>query len=180
MCKEHAPNVYLSLGSNVGDRMESLRVAVSLLREKMEVRRLSSVYETLPVGVTDQAMFLNMAAGVRTTLEPSRLLAVVKEIERQVGRRPTFRWGPRVVDIDILLYGDRVVDTPELTIPHVELPSRAFVLVPLAEIAADAVHPTARRTIREMAAVAQGVEGVTKVGRFYSRGLLVHDPDQMD
>jgi 2-amino-4-hydroxy-6-hydroxymethyldihydropteridine diphosphokinase len=130
-----ARQVFLSLGSNVGDRRANLRSALGRLRDRVSVGAISSLYETDPVGVTDQPAFYNIVVGGATTLAPRDLLRAVKEIEHDVGRRPTYRWGPRVVDIDILVLGELAVDEPELTIPHREVANRAFVLVPLAEIA---------------------------------------------
>jgi 2-amino-4-hydroxy-6-hydroxymethyldihydropteridine diphosphokinase len=121
---------------------------------------MSSLYRTAPVGVTDQPDFLNLAVQAETVLEPHELLTLVKRVERDIGRRPTFRWGPRVVDIDILLYGDRVLETPELTIPHPQMSNRAFVLVPLAEIAPGLIHPFQQQTIAELAANVPGAGGV--------------------
>lgn len=106
---------------------------------------------------------MNLAVEAETDLEPLELLATVKRVEHDVGRRPTFRWGPRVVDIDILLYGDLVLETPELTIPHRELSRRAFVLLPLAEIAPDVVHPAERRPIEDLVATVPGLTGVRRV-----------------
>ncbi len=156
-------SVYLSMGSNVGDRAAHLRAALSDLDRVLTVRRISSLYRTDPVGVTDQPEFLNLAVEAETDLEPFELLAAVKQVEHDVGRRPTFRWGPRVVDLDILLYHDLVLETPELTIPHPELTRRAFVLLPLAEIAPRLIHPVEHRTIADLAATAPGSAGVHRL-----------------
>lgn len=122
---------------------------------------VSSVYETAPVGVVDQPAFLNAAAEIETCLSPLSLLALMKEIEQQVGRRETFRWGPRAIDIDILLYDDLAVETPELIIPHAEMLHRAFVLMPLAEIAPKSHYPGLDQTFQELSATAPGKDGVT-------------------
>jgi 2-amino-4-hydroxy-6-hydroxymethyldihydropteridine diphosphokinase len=152
--------VYLSLGSNLGDRAAHLRAALRALENVVTIQKTSSLYATDPVGVTDQPEFLNLAVEAETVLEPFQLLTAIKHVERHVGRQPTFRWGPRVVDIDILLYGDRVLETPELTIPHPQMSNRAFVLVPLAEIAPGLIHPFQRQTIAELAANVPGAGGV--------------------
>jgi 2-amino-4-hydroxy-6-hydroxymethyldihydropteridine diphosphokinase len=152
--------IYLSLGSNVGDREANLHAALGALADKVRIDAVSSLYETDPVGITDQPPFLNLAAGGTTDLAPRELLTFVKEIEHEIGRRPTFRWGPRVVDIDILLYGDESVAEPDLTIPHVEMPNRAFVLVPLTDIAPDAVHPGLGMSVRQLLASVPGGESV--------------------
>jgi 2-amino-4-hydroxy-6-hydroxymethyldihydropteridine diphosphokinase len=158
--------VYLSLGSNLGDRERNLRVAVEALSRELHEVTVSSLYETEPVGVLDQPAFLNLAMQAQTDLDPESLLALVKRIEQQVGRTPTFRWGPRIVDIDILMYDDQTLEVPNLHIPHREMLNRAFVLVPLAEIAPDLIHPTSRRRIRELRDEVPGLEGVRLVGPY--------------
>jgi 2-amino-4-hydroxy-6-hydroxymethyldihydropteridine diphosphokinase len=155
--------VYLSLGSNLGDRAGNLQVAINALRQEMRITAVSSLYETEPVGVLDQPSFYNLALAVQTDLAPANLLATIKCIEWEVGRRPTIRWGPRIVDIDILLYGDLVLDTPQLVIPHPEMPNRAFVLVPLAEIAPDAIHPTLGTSMAELRDQVPGLDTVRRV-----------------
>jgi 2-amino-4-hydroxy-6-hydroxymethyldihydropteridine diphosphokinase len=134
---------YLGLGSNVGDREDLLRQALRRLDETpgVTVQAISSVHETDPWGDTDQPPFLNLVAQILCTLEPLQLLAEAKRIERELGRRPRQRWGPREIDIDLLLSGDLVVETPDLTVPHPLLADRQFVLVPLAELAPDLQLP---------------------------------------
>ena len=152
-------SIYLSLGSNLGDREAHLRAALGELEHIITIRKTSSLYATDPVGVTDQPEFVNCAVEAETVLGPNDLLAAVKRVERDLGRRPTFRWGPRVVDIDILLYDDLVLETPELTIPHPQMTVRAFVMLPLAEVAPDRIHPVQHRTIAELAAIVPGSAG---------------------
>jgi 2-amino-4-hydroxy-6-hydroxymethyldihydropteridine diphosphokinase len=152
--------VYLSLGSNLGDREAHLRDALHALQDVVTIRRVSSLFLTDPVGVTHQPEFANLAVEADTILEPQELLKEVKRVEHEVGRRPTFRWGPRVVDIDILLYDDLVLETPELTIPHSEMTRRAFVLLPLAQIAPHVLHPLEHRTIAELATIAPHADTV--------------------
>ncbi|MGI5839914.1 MAG: 2-amino-4-hydroxy-6-hydroxymethyldihydropteridine diphosphokinase [bacterium] len=137
------PPVYLSLGTNLGAREESLRAAVSLMAEEKAVRvgAVSSIYETVPVGYTTQPLFLNIAVAGEAALAPSALLAATKKIEVLLGRTPTFRWGPRLIDIDLLLYGDVQMETAELTLPHPRLTERGFVIIPLAEIAPGLILP---------------------------------------
>jgi 2-amino-4-hydroxy-6-hydroxymethyldihydropteridine diphosphokinase len=142
--------IYLGLGSNLGDRAANLRAAVGALSPEVTVVLESAVYETPPWGVEDQPGFLNMALKAETELTPPALRDHVKRIEREVGRTETFRWGPRVIDIDILLYEDRIVDIPKLVIPHAQMHKRPFVLVPLASIAPDVVHPALGLSMREL------------------------------
>lgn len=144
--------VFFSLGSNLGDRLENLRQACDALTLRLGVLTTSAVYETAPWGYTDQPAFLNMAATVKTGLPPEELLDLIKRLELELGREPTFRYGPRKIDIDILYYGCLFLNTPELQIPHPRMAERAFVLVPLNEIAPEYVHPTLFQTTSEMLA----------------------------
>ena len=148
---------YLLLGSNLGDRNAALKNAAEhLASEDVRVLRVSSVYETEPQYVRDQPWFLNQAVEIETSLFPRRLLSRVKKIERAMGRQTTRPNGPRLIDIDILLYGESVVSTPELEIPHPRLAERRFALEPLAELAPELRHPRTRRTVREMLADVKG------------------------
>jgi 2-amino-4-hydroxy-6-hydroxymethyldihydropteridine diphosphokinase len=133
--------VYLGLGSNLGDRDTLLRAALAQLAPDVRVTRVSSVWDTAPLLVTEQPRFHNAVAEGLTRLDPFALLRLAKRIERELGRAPGPRYGPRPVDIDILLYDDLILDTPELVIPHAQLAVRAFALAPLAEIAPRAWHP---------------------------------------
>lgn len=144
--------VYLSLGSNVGDRAAHLRVAMERLAESGTVKATSAFYETEPVDVTDQPWFLNCVVALETGKTPRELLACVLAIEEGMGRRRTRDKGQRTIDIDILLFGDRVIDEPGLKVPHPAMHERRFVLEPLAEIAPEAVHPTLNQTARQLLA----------------------------
>jgi 2-amino-4-hydroxy-6-hydroxymethyldihydropteridine diphosphokinase len=137
---------YVGLGANLGDRMATLREAVRRLEGLGEIVAVSSLYETAPVGYRDQPPFLNAAVALETPLTPTELMDALLGIERDLGRVRTFRNAPRTLDLDLLLVDDLVLATPELTLPHPRLPERAFVLVPLAEIAPAAGHPVLRQT----------------------------------
>ena len=155
---------YLGLGSNLGDRETHLRQALSLLGESVQIAAVSSVYETEPWGYTEQPAFLNMACCFRTSLGPTEMLALAQDVEGRLGRVRTVRYGPRTIDVDILLYGKLVMDTPDLCIPHPGIPERAFVLAPLAEIAAEVEHPVLRRTIGALLKDVPGRETVVRLG----------------
>ncbi len=154
---------YLGLGANIGDRRKNLETALDLLSEKLQIVRVSSLYDTAPVGEIDQPRFLNMVCEVYTILTPAELLELAKSIEMKLGRKRSRRNAPRTIDIDILFYGDRIIETPEVVIPHPRLTKRAFVLVPMAEIAPGFVHPVNGKTIEELMRVVGGKEGVIKV-----------------
>lgn len=165
------PNICLALGTNEGDRVQNLQRALELLAPHVKLERLSSVYETAPWGIADQPDFLNMAAQGATALQPVELLDTLKYIERIMGRQPTIRYGPRLIDLDILLYDDLVLQTERLEIPHPRMAERAFVLIPLQEIAPDRVHPRLHRTIRKLAEDLPDTRGVVK----YRRPLTLTD-----
>jgi len=143
--------VYLGIGSNIGNRQENCREAVRMLAGNgLAVVRQSSLVETEPWGVADQSRFINMAVEVETDATPEQLLFILKKIEKNMGRTNSNRWGPRVIDLDILFYDDLILDTGCLTIPHPLLHERDFVLIPLAQIAPKKIHPRLNRTVHEL------------------------------
>ena len=154
--------VYLGLGSNMGNRQENLDKALDMLSQRIRIGKRSSVYDTEPLGNVNQPRFLNMVIQAYTTLSPESLLVLAKAIESKMGRSFLRSNMPRPMDIDILFYGNQVVNTPELTIPHPRLAERAFVLIPMAEIAPGLVHPVHGRNIRELLKKAEGIQGVFK------------------
>jgi len=143
-------HIYLGLGSNLGERIDNLSRAVSLLSKIMEIKKVSPVYQTKPWGFTEQPEFLNQVISGLTALEPEALLDKTRRIELEMGRKTTFHYGPRIIDIDILFFAVRVIDQPGLTIPHPHIAERAFVLVPLADIAPNFIHPVLGRKIVEL------------------------------
>lgn len=154
--------VYIALGSNLGDRLRHLARARELMGEFVHISAESSVYETPPWGVVDQPRFLNQVVRGSTGLAPLHLLNSLKAVERQMGRVKGVRYGPRIIDLDILLYGGRVINYKRLQVPHPRMLERAFVLVPLAEISPDLIVPGANRTAAELLA---GIDqaGIVKV-----------------
>lgn len=146
------PEVWLSLGTNVGDREQNLERALFALRGVGTVTAVSPIYETKPWGVTDQPNFLNLCAAAITNLAPRPLLTTLKILERELGREPGLHWGPRIIDLDILFYNELIYHDEQLTIPHPLLAERAFVLVPLADIAPHLIHPQTNQTILELLA----------------------------
>lgn len=149
--------VYLALGSNLGNRERNITRAAELLQERIADLRLSSIYDTAPEGYTAQPRFLNAVCAGKTALSPQALLDVAKQLERHMGRVPGGPpMGPRPLDIDILYYGDAVINTPPLVIPHPRMAARAFVVVPLAELDPDVTHPVLGKTARELADAVRG------------------------
>jgi 2-amino-4-hydroxy-6-hydroxymethyldihydropteridine diphosphokinase len=155
------PIVFLSLGSNIGDREEHIRKAFTLLANICKVRRTSHLYLTEPVGYTEQDWFLNCVVEVETDVDPKKLLSSIKSIERKLGRKKTVKNGPRIIDIDILFYGDCVVNTKNLVIPHPLLQERLFVLQPMMDLNPGFVHPVLKKTIQELYVHRPWVEMVT-------------------
>ena len=147
-----AVTAYVALGANLGDRRANLEAALGLLAElpRLRLLRVSAFFDTAHVGKTDQPRFLNAVARVETGLPPRRLLRALQIIEDRLGRRRDEHWGPRTLDLDLLLYGDRVVNEPDLVVPHPRMHERAFVLEPLVQIAPDARHPLLKTTAAEL------------------------------
>jgi len=154
--------VYLCLGSNLGDREKNLAQALALLSQEAKLEKVSSVCETEPVGYKEQPFFLNVVCQITTNQNPWELLRLAKTIETRMGRAPSFPNAPRPIDIDILFYDNKVIKTQDLTIPHPRLADRAFVLIPLAEIASELIHPELHKTIAELADKVRGRSAVRK------------------
>lgn len=155
-------DVYLSIGTNIGKREDNLRRAVRLLAEQVTIETVSAVYETAAVGFTDQADFLNIAVHVKTALSPLAMLDVCQAIENELGRVRTVRWGPRVIDLDILLYNNENMNTERLILPHPRMYERAFVLIPLFDVVATQSEQLtkARDIVMQMDANTEGVRHV--------------------
>ena len=143
-------NVWFSLGSNEGDRMDMLSQAMEMLADIFEITAESPVYETEPWGITVQPKFLNMCAAVRSELTAGEVLEKINEIEAMLGRLRKTKWGQRTIDIDIIFYDDEIISSERLTIPHEYMHERAFVLVPLNDIVADKIHPVKKETVNEL------------------------------
>ncbi len=142
--------VFIGLGTNLGDRLANLQAAIQSLAPKVHLSAVSPIYKTPPWGVLDQPDFLNQVIEAETELSPSELLKFLKQIEKQLGRVASVRYGPRLIDLDILLYDELILDMPGLTIPHPQLEKRAFVLFPLANLAPDLRHPVSGKTMKQL------------------------------
>ena len=142
---------YIGIGSNVGNREENIAKAISLLSEHCKIIKFSSLYETEPIGYKEQNWFLNAVVEIETLHQPANFLLVLQNIERNLGRIRKVKNEPRVIDLDLLLYGDQVIRQEDLIVPHPELHTRLFVLIPLAEIAPQLMHPTLKKSISELA-----------------------------
>ncbi|MFF2179362.1 2-amino-4-hydroxy-6-hydroxymethyldihydropteridine diphosphokinase [Lysinibacillus sp. NPDC058147] len=156
-------DVYLSIGTNMGDRLENLQHAIKLLKgkEEIEVVQISSVFETAAVGYTDQADFFNIAVHIKTSYSSSEMLKICQWVENELGRVREFRWGPRIIDLDILLYNHENIETESLIVPHPRMYERAFVLVPLIEITPAPVGNQLQRAHGIMQQMDCEAEGVT-------------------
>ena len=159
---------YLGFGTNLGDRKKNLDRAIISLdsRPDLTILRTSGIYETEPWGMTDQPNFLNMVAEIATSISSGELLERVKKLEQDMGREDGPRFGPRLIDVDILMLEDQVVNQPDLQIPHASLHLRAFVLVPLTELAPDLIHPVLGETIAQLASRVNGLDGVKPLVKF--------------
>ena len=144
--------IYIGIGSNLGDKEGNCKTAIERLSKNgIAVKKISSPYRTKPWGVEDQPDFVNMAVKAETNVNPSELLTILKTIEKEMGRQDGVRWGPRLIDLDLLFYDDLVISCDELAIPHPLLHEREFVLLPMTEIAAEFVHPVLKATIKQLA-----------------------------
>lgn len=155
--------VFLALGTNLGEREANLRSALDQLAPQVEVTAVSRLYETAPAYVLDQPNFLNITLEGQTDLSPEALLDYLKGLEDQLGREKSRRYGPRLIDLDILFFEAITLDTPRLTLPHPRLAERAFVLRPLTDIAPDFIHPVLHQSIRELAAALPADDGILSV-----------------
>ncbi|OCA88442.1 2-amino-4-hydroxy-6-hydroxymethyldihydropteridine diphosphokinase [Bacillus sp. FJAT-27986] len=168
--------VYIGLGTNVGDRESNLKDAISELAAvpEIEIISLSSIYETNPVGYLEQGKFLNMVVCINTTFDAQTLLVTCMKIEQNLGRKREIRWGPRTIDLDILLYNQENIVTKNLIVPHPRMLDRAFVVIPLVEIDKDIILPNMEKPIREIMDDIPEKEGVQIWKRKNGEGVLGH------
>ncbi len=158
--------IFLSLGSNLGNRKINLSKALRFIEEKdIRIKKVSSIYKTPPWGKKDQPEFLNQVIEAETEVSPKKLLNTCKEIEKKMGRKKGERWGPRIIDIDILFYGEKIIKEENLTIPHPLITERAFVLLPLYEIAPDFIHPVRKEKIKALLMKKKGKE-IKKISKY--------------
>ena len=162
--------VYLGIGSNLGDREVNLKGALDALSGQVEIEKISSIYETEPVGYAEQPWFLNLVCRGETGMEPLDLLSLAKRIEAQMGRQESFRNAPRPVDIDIIFFDDRMIETEGLIVPHPRVGERGFVLIPLAQIAPELIHPGNGKSIKNLLSKLEGSEQVREWGNVSSIG----------
>jgi 2-amino-4-hydroxy-6-hydroxymethyldihydropteridine diphosphokinase len=162
MMSTEPTTIYLSLGSNLGSREDNLKKAMDFIAHRLRLGKVSSIYDTAPVDIP-QPRFLNMACQVSTTLPPAAMLALLQGFESMLGKIPGRSGLPRPIDIDILFYGDLILDGPDLKIPHPRLTEREFVLVPLVEIAPDLIHPVLKKTVKQLLAAVAGKQDVVKI-----------------
>jgi 2-amino-4-hydroxy-6-hydroxymethyldihydropteridine diphosphokinase len=168
-------SVFISLGSNLGDRPKNLESAIVRMQAKVEVTLVSKIYETPPWGVLDQPAFLNQVLQGSTDLSPFKLLTFLKNIEKEMGRKRSIRFGPRLIDLDILLYNQLLIDTPRLTIPHKRMCERAFVMVPLSDIDTKLIVPGTHRTIEEYLQL-MDTSSIIQVDPAINGGVTAYEP----
>ncbi len=162
---------YIGLGANVGKRKKNMELALQELRRVVKITRVSSLYESAPWGYPHQEKFLNAVVEIETNEEPLKLLSLLKGIESRIGRKKTFKWGPRVIDLDILFYDSWIVDSPKLKIPHPEIKTRAFVLVPLLELNESITYPENEKQLKDIVDISSllGNQNIRKIATFNVR-----------
>ncbi len=162
---------FIGLGSNLGEKVKNCNDALEYISEFCEVTSMSSLYESEPAGYTEQPKFVNAVVKIETDLSPHNLLNSLKLIEKKMGRETTFRWGPRIIDLDILFYDNLVIESDNLVIPHEELQKRRFVLEPILEIESDLVHPKFKVSVKEILNNLKDGSEIVKIGKFFIENL---------
>jgi 2-amino-4-hydroxy-6-hydroxymethyldihydropteridine diphosphokinase len=158
-------NVYFSIGSNIGNKKENLKNAINLLQKNnINIKKISSVYKTEPIGIKKQPYFYNICVKAKTDLTPQKILKIIKKIEKKLGRTKNIKWGPRIIDIDILFYNNIILYAKNLKIPHPEIKKRKFVLIPLYEIDKKIYHPVEKKTIKNMLKNKNLKEKIIRIG----------------